>query len=75
MPHSSYHERVAQLCGRAARVLESMADDWSDLGDAARAKLASDVSEQLAKLAFDALMDTQPIEITDELRAKAQAKD
>ena len=75
MPHSSYHERVAQLCGRAARVLESMADAWSDLGDTARAQLAATVAENLTQLALDSLMDTQPIAVTDKLRAKAQAKE
>jgi len=69
--HSRFHERVAVLCGRAAKALESMADDWSDLGDPARARLAGDVADQLRQLALDALSETQPLEISKELRAKA----
>ena len=62
MTHSSFHERVAVLCGRAAKALEDMAEGWREVGDDAQARLASEIGGLLRQLSFDALMDTQPID-------------
>jgi len=63
MPHTSFHERVANTCGRISRELRRQSEVLRSAGLMADAAVTSAMAETLEKLAYDALMDTQPIEV------------
>jgi len=66
--HSSFHERVADTCGRAARELRRQAQVLRAAGLVADSAVTSAIAETLEQLAFAALGDTQPIpdDLTDD---------
>jgi len=61
MVHSSFHERVAILCGDCSRALSTLAEDLERSGDTSGASLSRAMARQLERLALDALEETQPI--------------
>jgi len=60
---ASFYERVADECGKSARAIMQMADRFRELGDPSMAGLADIVVSRLSKLAYDANVETQPIEL------------
>ena len=62
----SFHTRVADECGKSARALMEMADRFRELGDPTMAGLADLIATRLSKIAYDANVETQPIELPKE---------
>lgn len=60
----SFHSRVAEDCSDASRAAAELADLLFELGQSSAAQLANTIAEKMARLSYDALIETQPIELS-----------
>lgn len=56
-------DRVAELAGRTARVLDEIARECDEVGLSAQAAVLRRVADEHRKIALDCLVETQPIEV------------
>lgn len=59
---SSFHKRVEDECGQAARELMAIADRLRELGDTAMAAMADVIAERMRRLSFDTKIEIQPMD-------------
>lgn len=60
---TTFYARVADECGKSARALMQIADRFRELGDPTMAGLADVIATRLSSIAYDANVETQPIEL------------